>query len=174
MFILGGIPILDLEFLKVVIFVEDVVELAREDEEPDPHAQAATLAQAQTLARLRPRRNPQTGGPIERIDLDARTERLMIGGMRVALLPKKNRGEAVNVALRLNLGDEKSLVGQRAAASAAGQMLGRGTTRFTRTQLSDELERLKVSGRIGGGGASFFHAVLAVEEDVLVGHGFHL
>ncbi len=99
-------------------------------------------------------------------NLDARTERLVIGGMRVALLSKKNRGEAVNVSLRLNFGDEKSLVGQRAAASAAGQMLGRGTTRFTRTQLADELERLKVSGRIGGSGASFQTTRANLEESL--------
>ncbi|HQY48404.1 MAG TPA: pitrilysin family protein, partial [Usitatibacteraceae bacterium] len=37
----------------------------------------------------------------------------------------------------------------------AGQMLSRGTTKLTRTQLSDELERLKVSGRVGGTGGSF-------------------
>ena len=99
-------------------------------------------------------------------NLDARTERLVIGGMRVALLPKKNRGEAVNVSLRLNFGDEKSLARQRSAASAAGQMLGRGTTRFTRTQLADELERLKVSGRIGGSGASFQTTRANLEESL--------
>ncbi len=88
-------------------------------------------------------------------NIDARTKRMQFGGLKVALLPKKNRGETVNVSLRLNMGDEKSLFGQRTAAQLAGQMLTRGTTRYTRTQLSDELDRLKISGRVGGGGGSF-------------------
>ena len=88
-------------------------------------------------------------------NIDARTKRLQFGGLKVALLAKKNRGETVNVSLQLNMGDEKSLFGQRVAAQMAGQMLTRGTTRYTRTQLSDELERLKVSGRVGGTGGSF-------------------
>ena len=61
----------------------------------------------------------------------------------------------MNVSLQLHMGDEKSLFGQRVAAQIAGQMLTRGTTKYTRTQLSDELERLKVSGRVGGTGGSF-------------------
>lgn len=88
-------------------------------------------------------------------NIDARTKRLQFGGVKVALLAKKNRGETVNVAIALHMGDEKSLFGQRVPAQVAGQMLSRGTTKFTRTQLSDELERLKVSGRVGGTGGSF-------------------
>jgi zinc protease len=88
-------------------------------------------------------------------NIDARTKRLQFGGLKVALLAKKNRGETVNVFLRLNMGDERSLSGQRTASQLAGQMLSRGTTRFTRTQLSDESDRLKISGRVGGNGASF-------------------
>jgi zinc protease len=76
------------------------------------------------------------------------------GKVRVALLPKKNRGETVNVAIVLHLGNEKDLFDQRTNASFAGSMLARGTTRFTRAQLSDEWERLKVSGRVAGPAAS--------------------
>ena len=75
-------------------------------------------------------------------------------GVRVALLPKKNRGETVNVSIALHLGNEKALENQRMNASMAGAMLGRGTTRLTRAQLSDEWERLKVSGRVSGPSAS--------------------
>jgi zinc protease len=88
-------------------------------------------------------------------NIDARTKRLQLGGLKVALLSKRNRGETVNVSIQLHMGDERSLFGQKAAATFAGQMLARGTTRFSRTQLSDELERLKVSGRVGGTGGSF-------------------
>jgi zinc protease len=88
-------------------------------------------------------------------NIDARTKRPQFGGVKVALLPKKNRGETVDVSIRLNMGDEKSLFGKRTVAQFAGQMLSRGTTRYTHTQLSDEMERLKISGRIGGTGGSF-------------------
>jgi len=44
---------------------------------------------------------------------------------------------------------------QSTNASLAGRMLTRGTTKFTRAELTDEFERLKVSGRIGGPGGSF-------------------
>ncbi len=88
-------------------------------------------------------------------NIDARTRRLQVGGVKVALLAKRNRGETVNVTLRLNVGDEASLAGQREAAMFAGRMLARGTTKYSRTQLSDEIERLKISGSIGGTGASF-------------------
>src|SRR5262249_41905711 len=63
------------------------------------------------------------------------------------------RGETVNVALNLRLGNEKDLFGQQASAMLAGRMLVRGTTKYTRSQLSDEFDRLKVSGRVSGPGA---------------------
>jgi zinc protease len=87
-------------------------------------------------------------------NIDARTKRFNIGDLKVALLSKKNRGETVNVSLALHIGNEKALFGQQTAASLAAQMLPRGTTRFTRAQLSDEFEKLKVSGRVSGPGAN--------------------
>jgi zinc protease len=88
-------------------------------------------------------------------NIDARTKRLQFGPVKVALLAKKNRGETVNVAISLNIGNEEALRGQRENAAFAGRMLSRGTTKYTRAELSDELERLKVSGRVSGPGASF-------------------
>ncbi|MEO7743933.1 MAG: pitrilysin family protein, partial [Usitatibacter sp.] len=71
-------------------------------------------------------------------NIDKRTRRVQVGNIKVALLPKKNRGETVNVAISLHLGNEKDLFGQRINASMAGSMLARGTTKYTRAQLSDE------------------------------------
>ena len=39
------------------------------------------------------------------------------------------------------------------ASDFAGRMLSRGTTKYTRTQLADEFDKLKVSGRVSGPGA---------------------
>ena len=97
-------------------------------------------------------------------NIDARTKRLEAGGAKLALLAKKNRGETVNVTLRLNLGDEKSLFGQRTAAQFAGAMLSRGTTRLTRAQIADEMDRLKMSGSVGGTGANFQTTRANLEE----------
>jgi zinc protease len=88
-------------------------------------------------------------------NIEARTKRANFGGVKVALLPKKNRGEVVNVTIQLRLGNEKDLFGKRRAAMMSGAMLSRGTTKFTRDQLADEFERLKMSGGVSGPAASF-------------------
>src|ERR1035437_5044988 len=83
-------------------------------------------------------------------NIDKRTKHLEIGGLKVALLQKKNRGETVNLSLRFHTGDEKTLFGKTTAQSFAAAMLSRGTTKLTRTQIADELDRLKVSGSVNG------------------------
>ena len=88
-------------------------------------------------------------------NIDARTKRIDIGGIKVALLAKKTRGETVNLSMRLHSGDEKSEFGKGAIGAMTGQLLQRGTARFSRAQLSDEFDKLKVSGGVGGLGASF-------------------
>jgi zinc protease len=45
-------------------------------------------------------------------NIERRVKRLEIGGVKVALLSKKTRGEAVHFRLSLQAGDEKSLAGQ--------------------------------------------------------------
>ena len=69
-----------------------------------------------------------------------------IGGIKLALLPKKTRGASVSVALNLHWGDEKTLFGQRTLASLTNGMLMRGTSKYTREQLVDEFDKLKFSG----------------------------
>jgi zinc protease len=87
-------------------------------------------------------------------NIDKRTRRVQVGNIKVALLPKKNRGETVNVAITLRIGNEKDLFGQQLNSTMAGSMLARGTTKYTRAELSDQWERLKVTGRVSGPGAS--------------------
>jgi len=100
--------------------------------------------------------------------IDARTQRHTLpNGMKVALLPKKTRGETVNVVLRSHNGDEQSRFGRSAAIGLANQMITRGSTRFTRAQLADEFSRLKISGGVGLGSATLQtkreHLVAALE-----------
>ncbi|WP_229507926.1 pitrilysin family protein [Massilia sp. Dwa41.01b] len=75
-----------------------------------------------------------------------RTQLATAGGVKLALLPKKNRGETVTVDLRQHMGDEKNLFGKGAVPELTAAMLVRGTSRYTREQLADEFERLRISG----------------------------
>jgi zinc protease len=79
-------------------------------------------------------------------NINARTEIKTIGGLKVALLPKKNRGEAVSVNLDLNWGDEKNLFNTSITSAAANEMLMRGTSKYNREQLADAFAKLKISG----------------------------
>src|SRR6185436_13577384 len=53
-------------------------------------------------------------------NINKRTKRFEVGGVKVALLSKKNRGETVNVTFALRIGNEKALHGRRTAADFAG------------------------------------------------------
>jgi zinc protease len=76
----------------------------------------------------------------------ARTTLSTIGGLKVALLPKKNRGQAVTVDLRLHFGDEQNLFGKQSIPALTNAMLMRGTSKYTRAQLADAFDKLKISG----------------------------
>ena len=84
-------------------------------------------------------------------NIEARTKRSQIGGLKTAFIQKENRGDAVELRLSLRFGDEKSLTGRTLAASFAGQMLMRGTVKRTRQQIRDEFDRLKTQASVFGG-----------------------
>jgi zinc protease len=75
-----------------------------------------------------------------------RTQLTTAGGVKLALLPKKNRGETVTVDLRQHFGDEKNLFGKGAVPALTSSMLMRGTSQYTRAQLADAFDKLKMSG----------------------------
>ena len=75
-----------------------------------------------------------------------RTTLTSAGGVKLALLPKKNRGETVTVDLRQHFGDEKSLFGKGTIQALTNMMLMRGTTRYTRAELADAFDELKITG----------------------------
>jgi zinc protease len=128
---------------------------------PDDHPQRATIPPAPTLEEVMKDFHPSAAVKAgEAFDpsqdnIDRRTKLLTVGDVKVALLPKKTRGGTVNVALSLHIGNEKALFGQQVNAMLAGQMLSRGTTRYTRAQLADEEQKLKMSGGVGGTAAAF-------------------
>ena len=75
-----------------------------------------------------------------------RTTLTTAGGVKLALLPKKNRGETVTVSLRQHFGDEKNLFGKSAVAGLTSAMLDRGTTKYSRAELADAFDKLKMTG----------------------------
>ncbi len=90
-------------------------------------------------------------------NIEARTTRKELpGGLKLALLPKTTRGGTVFMRVTLRYGDVKSLNNLGAIPSLAPDMLMRGTTRHTRQQLEDEIDRLKarVNVRSMGSGTS--------------------
>ncbi|MEO6368086.1 MAG: insulinase family protein, partial [Steroidobacteraceae bacterium] len=127
------------------------------DDKPQRAEIAAVASAAEQLKDFKPQ---QAVAAAEIFDpspdnIDRRTKHIEIDGIRVSLLQKKTRGETVVVSLGLQSGDEQSMFGQLATGQIVGQMLMRGTSRYTREQLRDEFVKLKVNGSIAGKGGSF-------------------
>ncbi len=85
-------------------------------------------------------------------NIDARTEIIEQDGLKIALLPKKNRGSRVSFAMTLHYGNEESLGGKTVAAGILGSMLMSGTKSMDRQQLQERMDALDVSISSGGGG----------------------
>jgi zinc protease len=66
-------------------------------------------------------------------------------GVKVALLPKKTRGEVVVLKLSLHFGNPESLKGQTEVAEFLAPLMERGTKKFTYQQIQDELTKLKAT-----------------------------
>jgi zinc protease len=89
-------------------------------------------------------------------NIDARTVRYTLSnGAKVALLAKKTRGETVNVTIRGHSGTLETVTGRSFAAAIASSLTSTGTSRYTRAQLQDEKNKLKISGSAGTASASF-------------------
>ena len=87
-------------------------------------------------------------------NIEARVVRRELpGGLKLAMLPKKTRGEKVVASLALHWGDESSVANRAQACSLLGPMLSRGTQKLTREQLRDEMDRLRASISVSSGGA---------------------
>ena len=87
-------------------------------------------------------------------NIDARTRRFDVGGVKLALLPKGTRGAAVHAALTLHFGDETSLFGQVEVAEAVAALLDKGTASMSRQQVQDRLDQLKTELSVSGGTGS--------------------
>ncbi len=100
-------------------------------------------------------------------NIESRTTRLTLpNGLKLAMLPKKTRGEAVELRLTLRFGEEKALANQGTAAEFAAQMLNKGTATKTRQQIKDEFDRLKANVFIGGGAQQAFVSITTTRTNL--------
>jgi zinc protease len=121
---------------------------------PDDQPQRAQIPPAPSLASVMKDFKPRAASLVSenfepsQDNIMKRTRLLTVGGVKLALLPKKNRGEAVTVELRQHLGDEKNMFGKGALPALTEAMLMRGTSKYTRTELADAFDKLRISGSV--------------------------
>jgi len=86
-------------------------------------------------------------------NIEQRVQRTQFGGVQAVLLPKKTRGQTVNLTLTLRYGTADSLKPYATAAEFLGDLMRRGTRKLSYQQLQDELDkartRLRVSSEVG-------------------------
>ncbi len=88
-------------------------------------------------------------------NIEARTTRTALsGGAKLALLPKKTRGETVRVQMNFDYGTEKSLANTRMTGDFAASLLLRGSKTKTREQIQDALDKMSASARVRAGAQS--------------------
>ncbi|MCS6995562.1 MAG: insulinase family protein [Casimicrobiaceae bacterium] len=89
-------------------------------------------------------------------NIEARAKRYRLAnGLKVVLWPKRTRGQTVHVVLQRGYGSVLTRHGQAAVEELASATLLRGAFGLTREMINDELSRLRASGALGLGGASF-------------------
>jgi zinc protease len=87
-------------------------------------------------------------------------------GLKLVMLPKKNRGGTVFAQITLRFGDEKSLNGKSAIGSLTGGTLMRGTKNKSRQQIQDETDRLKARLGVSGGATGASANIQTVEANL--------
>jgi zinc protease len=75
-----------------------------------------------------------------------------IGGVKLALLPKKTRGGIVQLQLTLRYGNAENLKGFQEAAAFLPELMTQGTAKLTRQQIKDALDKNFARLGTGGGG----------------------
>ncbi len=108
---------------------------------------APAPARVDVAAEVKTFKPQQAGATAEAFDtspanLDQRTQRFKVGGVKVALLPKGARGNTVNATLTLHFGTEKTLAGLNDVPDVTAELLDKGTKTLNRQQVQDRLDEL--------------------------------
>jgi zinc protease len=121
---------------------------------PEEQPQRAVIppapSAAERLAGFKPRAAVAAGESFDpsHENIDRRTRRVVVGELKLALLPKKTRGGTVDAVLNFRWGDEKTLFGKSVVAQMTEAMVARGTGKLTRQQIADEMTRLRMTGSL--------------------------
>jgi zinc protease len=116
-------------------------------------------------------------------NIESRTNRLATAsGVNIAYLPKKTRGESVQVRMSFRYGDEQALKNKVSIGSLTSEILMRGTTTINRQEIKDAFDKLKARVSVGGYATSSYvniettkpnlAEVLKLVEDILKNPGF--
>jgi len=89
------------------------------------------------------------------------------GGAQYSFLPKSTRGETVNATITLRVGSLAALSGKSTVADLTAAMLRRGTATRSLQQINDELDRLKTTVGIGGGGQTVSVNISSTRENLV-------
>src|SRR6185295_9660558 len=98
-------------------------------------------------------------------NIEARTQRKTIDGIKVALLPKQTRGEQVQLQLTLRYGDENNLKGLDTATDFLPDLMLRGTKKLSYQKLRDELDALQATLTAGGSTGAVTFRIQAKKKD---------
>lgn len=107
----------------------------------------------QLLADYKGREDLQEGEQFdpEPMSIESRTQRgTLSSGVKTAFLPKKTRGQMVNIELNLRYGNEESLTPYVNAIDFLPSMMQRGTTQLNHEQLQDKLDELRAEVDVSG------------------------
>jgi len=100
-------------------------------------------------------------------NIDKRSIRKTLkNGAKVVYLPKKTRGESVNMTINLDLGNVDALQNQGIIGSLVGSMLTRGTKKYTREQLQAEFDKLKADISVRGSAENTSISIQTTKENL--------
>ena len=84
-------------------------------------------------------------------NIEARTTRETLpSGIKLAMLPKRTRGEVVQLTLRLHYGNAESLKGLETAAGVLPTLMTKGTKQLSQQQIKDALDKRRSTLRGSG------------------------
>ncbi|NVJ68223.1 MAG: insulinase family protein [Gammaproteobacteria bacterium] len=90
----------------------------------------------------------------------------LANGAKVVYLPKKTRGESVVVRINFDLGNLEDLRGLNVIPRLAGQMLDRGTEKYSREELQAEFDKLKANVSAYGGATNSGVSITTTKENL--------
>jgi zinc protease len=139
-------------------------------EQPDRTVVPASPAIGPIVAGFKGRASAQTGELLDASPrvLESRVARTTLpSGMRVTLLPKRNRASKVNASVVVRFGTEQSLSGKALVSQLTGGMLMRGTMSLTRQALIDSLSKLTAAVTAGASGNTATVTVETIRPNLL-------